>query len=419
MKNQGRIAIIGFGVEGRALFFYLKRQGERDITILDQNKKLALPRGANAITGPRYLRTLSDFDVIYRSPGTPYYLPHIQKVREKVSSSTNLFFTSAQGTIIGVTGSAGKSTTAALIYRILKAGGRQVFLGGNIGKNPLQFIERLTPQSITVLELSSFQLQNLKKSPHIAVVLDVYEEHLDKHKSLKGYLDAKTNIGRFQKPGDAMIFSKDSPFSGRIAAASRGKKFSFSLADTHTSLYREEDTICDTDGKETLPLGEIKLPGAHNIKNVMAAFLAARAAGAKPGIIRKAIKSFRGLPHRLEFVRKVGGITFYNDSGAVNIGAAIASMDAFAESKVALVGGKNKNLPLMPLAARLSHPDVRCAVLFGEIRQELGAMLKKRGMKNFFVEKTMERAVRNAAGKAMAGDIVLLAPGTASFDAFK
>ncbi|MEK7085346.1 MAG: hypothetical protein AAB904_02335, partial [Patescibacteria group bacterium] len=169
-----KIAIIGFGLEGRALFFYLKRQGARDITILDQNKTRAAPKRAKLILGKNYLESLSNFDVIYRSPGVPYYLPQIQKVREKISSGANLFFTRAKGTIVGITGSAGKSTVASLLFRMVKSAGKSVFLGGNIGEDPLKFLPKLTSRSITVMELSSFQLQDLKRSPHIAVMLDVY-----------------------------------------------------------------------------------------------------------------------------------------------------------------------------------------------------------------------------------------------------
>lgn len=414
-----KIAIIGFGLEGRALFFYLKRQGARDITILDQNKTRAAPKRAKLILGKNYLESLSNFDVIYRSPGVPYYLPQIQKVREKISSGANLFFTRAKGTIVGITGSAGKSTVASLLFRMVKSAGKSVFLGGNIGEDPLKFLPKLTSRSITVMELSSFQLQDLKRSPHIAVMLDVYEEHLDTHKSLKEYVEAKANIARFQKSGDVIIFSKGNALSSKIAAASRARKLSFSLSDRAAAAYMRDGEIYAKREGKILERADIKIPGPHNVKNVLAAVLAAISLDIPPEVIRNAVKSFKGLPHRLEFVRKIKGVAFYNDSGAVNIRAAIASMDSFSENKIVLVGGKNKNLPLRPLARRLQKPDIKFAVLFGDMRRELALLLKKEKMKNFAVKARMVDAVPYAAAKAEAGDIVLLSPGTASFDEFK
>lgn len=413
-----KIAIIGFGLEGRALFFYLRLRGKRDITILDQNSKLRIPKGAKAILGKNYLENLSAFDVIYRSPGVPDYLP-IKQVREKVSSSTNLFLARVKGIVVGITGSAGKSTAAALLYRMCKAAHEPVFLGGNIGRDPLKFLPKLAMNSITVMELSSFQLRDVKASPHVAVVLDVYEEHLDKHKNFKEYIEAKTNIVRFQKPGDVIIFSKESAYARKIARLSRAKKYSFALSDTSADAYMRNGALYTKEHGKIMERSDIRIPGPHNEKNVMAAVLAALSLGASPEAIRSAVRNFNGLPHRLEFVRKIGGVTFYNDSGAVNIRAAIASMDSFLGPKVVLVGGKNKSLPLRPLVQRLLKPDIKCAVLFGSMRRELAPLLKKKGMKNFSVKAAMAAAVPSAAGEAEAGDIVLLAPGTASFDEFK
>lgn len=426
-ERKRKVAIIGFGLEGEALFFYLRRQGERpfgrfrasDITILDQNNKLAVPKGARAVLGKNYLEGLSGFDVIYRSPGVPYHLPQIQRAREKLSSSTGLFFARAKGTIVGVTGSAGKSTTAALLYSILKSAGRNVFLGGNIGQDPLKFLSKLRPESITVMELSSFQLQDLKKSPHIAVVLDIYEEHLDKHKSLKEYIEAKTNIARFQKSGDVIVFSKGNVLAEKVARISRAKKRLFSLSNTVADAYTRDGALYTRKEGKILDRADIQIPGPHNAKNVMAAALAALSLGAPPESIRSAVRNFKGLPHRLEFMRSMRDVKFYNDSGAVNIRAATASMDSFSEQKVVLVGGRNKNLPLRPLARRLLKPDIKFAILFGSMRRELAPLLKKEGMKNFAVKATMAAAVKYAAAKAKAGDIVLLAPGAASFDEFK
>lgn len=421
MRNEPKkVAILGFGLEGRALFPYIRKERlGYEVTILDENPKTTTPAGVKKVLGKRYLNNLERFDIVFRSQGVPCHLPQIQKVKSKISSLTNIFFENAKGKIIGVTGSAGKTTAATLLYNILRAAGKQVFLGGNIGKNPLEFLPKLNKRFVTVMELSSFQLEDVRKSPYIAVVLDVYREHLDKHKNLKEYIAAKANIARFQKASDYIIFSKDSLFSRNIASQSRARKLSFSLTDTSADMYVRDGAILSKANGKMLSLSDIKIPGAHNVKNMMAALLAARAVGVGQEIARKTAMRFRGLPHRLEFLGRIRGIKFYNDSGAVNIGAALASMDAFSENKVVLVGGQNKNLPLRPLADRLMKPDVKFIGIFGTMRNELTSLLSKRGLKNFVVKLKMLDAAGAAIKKAEPGGIVLLAPGTASFDEFR
>lgn len=374
-----RVAILGFGLEGQALFSYLKKDKRLDISILDQKRD------------KNYLKNLSRYDLIFRSPGVPYNLPQIQKVKNKVSSLTNLFFKEARGRIVGITGSAGKTTTATLLYKILKNSGRPVYLAGNIGKNPLAILPKLRKNSLVVFELSSFQLQDLKRSPKIAIILDIYEEHLDKHKSFKEYLDAKRNIVRFQKKSDAVIYAEDNKFSKRLAKLSSAKKIPFSLPAEKKVQY----------------------------KNIMAAALAARLFGVRENIIQKTIDSFRGLPHRLEFIRELGGVKFYNNSKATNVGSAVAGIEALDGKKVVLVGGYNKNLNLRPLVRRLAKPDVRRAIFFGAVRKELRKIAESLGFSRFSLAPKFSRAVELAARHAKPGETVILSPAAASFDEFR
>ncbi|MDP3784808.1 MAG: UDP-N-acetylmuramoyl-L-alanine--D-glutamate ligase [bacterium] len=402
MKPARKVAIIGFGLEGRALFFYLKKEGSFDITILDKNLKIKLPRGAKSTLGRNYLAGLKNFDIIFRSPGVPFNLKEIGKVKNRVSSLSKLFFESARGIIVGITGSAGKTTTATLLYKMLKRAGRDAYLVGNIGINSLGVLRKLSPRSVTVMELSSFQLQDLKHSPHIAVILDIYEEHLDKHKSFQEYLGAKANIARFQRKSDYVIYSAENKFSKRLAFKSRGRKIPFAGSDI-----------------AKLVSGGIKLRGEHNQKNAAAASLVARLLGVPRGIISKVAASFTGLEHRLEFVRKLRGVEFYNDSKATNIGSAIAGIDAFRENKIVLVGGYNKNLNFRRLAKRLAAPDVSFVVLFGKAGGEILRQLKKLRVKNFKQFRTLHPAVNFAKRIARRGEVVLLSPATASFDEFE
>jgi len=404
MRTKKKIAILGFGFEGRALFFYLQTHrpfgDSQEITILDANTKLKVPKGVGAVLGNRYLDNLGRFDVIFRSPGIPYHLSEIQNVQENVSSLTNLFFSKAKGTIIGVTGSSGKTTSATLLYKVLKRAGKDVFLVGNIGVNPLGILDQLSKRSLTVMELSSFQLQDIQYSPSIAIILDIYEEHLNKHKNFREYHEAKSNIVRFQKKSDVVMYCSTNTASKKIALKSKARKIPFTLRDGERLGYR------------------IKLPGRHNCKNVMAVWLASSLLGVKEKIIRETIERFQGVEHRLEFVRERQGVRYYNDSAATNIRSAIAAMDAFREKKIVLVGGRNKNLNLGPLAVRLKRADIRLAIVFGEARDAIRAALMKKGVKKFFVTSSLARAVLDAAKKARPGEVVLLAPGTASFDEF-
>ncbi len=402
MEPLKKAAIIGFGLEGRALFFYLRKKGNFDITVLDKNPALKLPRGTKAVFGRNYLKGLQNFDLIFRSPGVPFNFPEIQKVKNKVSSLSKLFFERARGIIVGITGSAGKTTTATLLYKILKAAGKDAYLVGNIGINSLSVLDKLSPRSITVMELSSFQLQDLKRSPNVAVILDIYEEHLDKHRSFQEYLRAKTNIVRFQRKSDYVIYAAENKFSKRLALRSRGRKISFTGSDT-----------------AKLVPGGIKLRGGHNQKNVAAASLTARLLGARLGIIRKTALNFSGLEHRLEFVRKLRGIKFYNDSKATNIGSAVAGINAFPENKIVLTGGYNKNLNFKPLVRRLANLDVKLAILFGASRNDIAKELRKLKFKRFKTVGRLEDAVKLAYRKAKRNEVVLLAPATASFDEFK
>ena len=399
-----RIAILGYGLEGKSLLSYFRKDRDAEITVLDRDKTLKIPSGVKQVLGRNYLKGLSKFDVIFRSPGVPYNLLEIQRVKKNVSSLTRLFFEKAlekKAKIIGVTGSVGKTTTDTLLYKILKNVEKDVFLAGNIGINALSHLKKMNSRSIIVMELSSFQLQDLDISPNVAVVLDIFEEHLDRHKNFREYLEAKGNITRHQRKSDAVVYFSDNIFSRKIARLSPGRKIPVSSAKAERERFR------------------LRMPGKYNLKNALAAKKTALLFAAPVKVIRSVIENFSGIEHRLEFVRNFKGVLYYNNSKATNVGSAVGGVDTFAEKKIVLAGGYNKNLNLLPLVRRLSRPDVRSAVFFGKCRGQLVRLSKKIKFSDFILSKNLTRAVRSAGRLAQRGDVVLLSPGTASFDEFK
>ena len=331
-----KIAILGYGVEGKSALKFLKKlYPKADFEVRDVKKQ-----------GRDYLKNLEDFDMVVRSPGIPFLSPEIQKAKKKgveITSTTKLFFQNAKGVLVGITGTKGKGTTATLLYKILKAShlgvghpSGSIHLIGNMGIPMLDELPKLKKNSISILELSSFQLQDMELSPHIAVVLDVSSDHLNYHKSFKEYLEAKVQLVKNQlsppqilasheyfsaekflvpapsrsqglvKPVSSstlthplfplVFFFSDNKFSKQIAKKGKGKKTAVS-ADKNLNL---------------------KIPGAHNLKNASMAASVAGALGVKENIINKTIRNFNGLPHRLEFVREVRGVKYYNDSASTN-----------------------------------------------------------------------------------------------------
>lgn len=396
-----RIAILGFGSEGKSTLAYLKQASEfrkAEIVVLDQR------------LDPAYLKSLASFDLIIKTPGIPYMFPEIKKALKagvKFTSATEIFFEKAKGTVIGITGTKGKGTTATLLYRILKTSGLDAHLAGNIGRPMLDVLPKLVKKSFTVLELSSFQLQHLKYSPSIAVVLEIVPDHLDAHASFKEYVEAKSNIAKHQKRSDKILFIKGSKYSELIAKKSAGK-----IIPIDASKF---DLFTDRD---------MRIPGRHNFLNAVVAASIAEHLGVKADTIKKAVRSFRGLPLRLEQVSSAGGISFYNDSASTNPHSSIAAINAFSDSVVLIAGGKDKGFGYEPLAQALRDSSVKLVILFGENKGKIYAALKdcRRPVE---MAPTLDFAVRRSLSyvkKMKSQDeqwSVVFSPGAASFDMFK
>lgn len=396
-----KIAILGFGQEGKAILKFLKRtQPKVKPVILDRKRD------------PKYLSKLKNFDVIYRSPGVPYNLPQIQKAIKggvKFSSATDLFFESvsrrSKGTIIGITGTKGKSTTSTLIYKVLKNAGRDVYLGGNIGKPAIELLPKLKKNSITILELSSFQLQDLERSPKIAIILDVFPDHLDAHLDLKEYLAAKSNIVKNQKGGDLVFYFSGNKQSKNIALKSRGKKIVVTYPPSLKLLKGD-------------PLARIKIPGEHNRKNAAMVMAVANEVKVPQKRVLQVLEKFGGLTHRLQLVKATKGVKFYNDSASTNPETTAAAIMSFPKHpKIIIMGGKDKNLDYKPVAKAAYGEDVRLVVLFGENQRKIQLALNK--IAKTKPAKNLKAAVKIAREAAKSGDVVIFSPGSASFDMFE
>jgi len=408
MFRNKKIVILGFGREGRALLSFLKKEGVKPSQITICDKSVVGAKGIAIQTGEGYLNGLDRFDIVFKSPGIPTALPEIHKImlRGVLNSPTNLFFDLCKGTIIGVTGTKGKGTTSTMLYNILKAAKKRVFLLGNIGKPALEYVRRIGKGDVVVMELSSFQLQHLKKSPHIAIVLDVTVDHLDHHKNAKEYRDAKRSIVAYQKKGDIAILDVDSSTARLFAKHTKAKVRYFG---SKKKTWIIEQDVC--------------IPGAHNLKNASAAVLAAECVGISHEMILKGLKKFKGNEHRLEFVKEKNGVRYYNDSAATNPDATIAALRAFETPKILIVGGRNKGFSYEELAREIQQSVIRGVVLLGENKKivfdELRKLKDTRLTKKIVLVDSLSDAVGHASSIAQPGDVVCYSPAAASFDMFR
>lgn len=417
-----KVAIVGFEREGRSALPYWLEQGA-DITVCDQDPNKDVPAGVAKQLGRDYLKNLERFDVIVRTPSIhpKVILAQNPGVRDKITTNINEFLrVSPTQNIIGVTGTKGKGTTSALITRMLEAAGKHVFLGGNYGIPAFTFLPKLTKHSWVVLELSSFMLYDVTRSPHIAVCLMIQPEHLDWHGDQGDYLRSKANMFAHQKENDIAIYFADDTTSHTIASKSPGDKIAYydvPGAYIHGNKVMIDQTVlCKT--------SELKLLGKHNWQNVCAAVTAVWQVTQAPDAIRKVLITFTGLPHRLELIREVSSITFYNDSFASDPYATEAAIKAIPGKKVLILGGYDKRqLPLTGLAKTIQEHrrDIPAIILIGDSAERLGAALKDAGYTDFHLSpaKTMGDIVAETKAHAKKGESIVLSPGFPSFDMFK
>ena len=413
-----RIGIIGYGLEGQAAYEYWRDKGE--ITVCDINE-VDVPEGVNLQTGPGYLADISRFDIIVRSPGVKLETlvqAGGDSIKNKLTSNTNEFFkVSPTKNIIGVTGTKGKGTTSALITEILKQAGKTVHLGGNIGVPAISLLnENIHDGDWVVLEMSSFQLTDFHYAPHIGVCLMVVPEHLDWHRDIDDYFMAKTNLFRYQTPDDFAIYYAHNDNSRRIASTGKGWKIPF--YDLPGAIITNGIlSIADT---EICKVQDIGLIGQHNLQNVCAAVTACWQITRDPAAIKRALVSFKGLEHRLEFVVKINGTSYYDDSFATTPESAIVALESFSEPKLIILGGSDKGASYDDLAGAVSSNNVRHVITIGEQGPDIAAALASVGYTNVHPGgENMTKIINTVQQLTEAGDVVLLSPACASFDMFK
>ncbi len=435
-----KIAILGFGVEGKAMADYLSASGIA-FDLLDKNPELEKPENfsGNFISGENYLDSARNYEIIFRSPGISYNSPQIQDAKSAgttVTSQIKYFFDNCPSKIIGVTGTKGKGTTSNLIYNILKAFGKTAYLGGNFGSGVVSILGDLKPEDFVVLELSSFQLWDLEKSPHIAVVLMVEQEHLDVHRDEAEYVEAKSSITNFQGADDFAVVNFDFPNSMKIGRLGKAQKFfvqTLEKENASAGLKIENGIFADeaageiylvNDGapEKYFDIKDLCLRGFHMVQNVCAAVMAAKIAGAGDQEIKKELAQFKGLEHRMEFVAEIKGVKYYNDSFGTTPQASIAAAKAFSENEIIICGGADKKADYVKLGRDLSAlKNLKAAVLIGVIAPQIERGLRAGGFSGAIVAgaRSMQEAVLQAARLAKRGDVVILAPATSSFDMFK
>ncbi len=429
-----KIAILGYGGQGQAAYEYWAQSGHQ-ITVCDANDSLTLPEGINRRLGKDYLDGLKEFELIIRTPALhPKDIvaanaddPDILK---RVTTVTNEFMRVCPAkNIIGITGTKGKGTTSTMIAKMLEAAGKQVHLGGNIGVPPLDMLKKnIQPDDWVVLELANFQLIDIKYSPHIGVCLMITPEHLDWHADFQEYMDSKQQLFKHQKDTDVAIYYAENKNSKNIVSVSPGKQIPYLIppgAIVEAGEFRiDNKTICKID--------EIKLLGRHNWQNVCAAITAVWQVVQETEAIRSVLDDFTGLEHRLEFVRELNGVKYYDDSFGTTPETAKVAIEAFSQPKVIILGGSDKGSKFDALAQTIAASSIRQVILIGNTTNvhyktstpEIEVALRAQGVTAFTSAvrpggASMKEIVEVARSYAKSGDIVLLSPACASFDMFK
>lgn len=427
-----RVAVCGIGRNNLPVIRQLLALGAQ-VRACDRRDRASLGAAANELEsagvqlclGEGYLGAL-DVDLILRTPGMKPYLPEFEKARAAgvpVSSEMELFFALCPCPIYAVTGSDGKTTTTSIIAGLLRAAGRTVHLGGNIGRPLLPEIESVQPGDVAVVELSSFQLTRMTQSPHVAVVTNVAPNHLDWHADMAEYIEAKRNLVDHQKAGDRAVLNADNEVTAGFDSGIPGREvcfFSRKAPQADGAWLREDGWLCMTRNGETAAVvraGEIRIPGVHNIENYLAAIAAVWGTVA-PGTIAEFARTFPGVPHRCELVRERRGVRWYNDSIGSSPSRTIAGLRAFDRRVILIAGGYDKHIPYDPLGP-VAKDTVKAAVLLGATAPQIEAAIRACSDLPVIRARDMADAVEKADALAGDGDIVFLSPASASFDMYQ
>jgi UDP-N-acetylmuramoylalanine--D-glutamate ligase len=431
LKNK-RVLVVGLGKSGKSAALFLRERGAQ-VTVSDSRSAEALAgeipalldAGVMVETGGHGLLTFRRQDLIVVSPGVPFDTPELKQVRAfglPIIGELELASRFLQGQIVAITGSNGKTTTTSLLGKIFAGAGVPTLVGGNIGTPVIDLIAQSTPQTTSVLEVSSFQLETVEQfRPHIAVVLNITQDHLDRHGTFENYAAMKARITAQQTADDFFVLNAEDKPTQMLAARTKAQVFWFSgrrPIKQGAFVHGESIAFLPREGAKpepVMPLAEIPLKGAHNVENVLAAVCAARLGGVSAESIRSSVAGFKAVEHRLEFVATVRGVAFYNDSKATNVDATKKALEAFASGVHLILGGKDKNSDYTELADLL-RARVKTVYTIGSAAEKIERHLA--GVVKIVSAGTLDAAVRQAAQVAIAGDVVLLAPACASFDQF-
>ena len=426
-----RVLVVGLGKSGVASALFLKERGAR-VTVSDTKSPdqlrdeipVLLDHGIAVETGGHGERTFRGQDLIVVSPGVPVDAKPLVQARasgEPVIGEIELAAQHLKGPIVAITGSNGKTTTTTLAGEILTAGGLPTLVGGNIGTPAISLVAQAKPETVVVLEISSFQLETIQTfRPKVAVVLNITPDHLDRHRTFQAYVDAKARIFENQQPSDFALLNEDDETCRTLGGRTRAQVFWFSRKkEVKQGAWVRDGQILFRDGhgqREVMLVSEIPLKGAHNVENVLAGVCGGMLMGCDPELIRKTVREFKAVEHRLEFVATVKGVEYYDDSKATNVDATIKALESFPANIHLILGGKDKGSDYTVLNDLLRQ-RVKRVYTIGAAAEKIESHIK--GAAEVVHAETLDNAVRRAAAVAKAGDIVLLAPACASFDQFQ
>ena len=438
MDKRSKIAIIGFGVEGKAVYEYLLKHKYTQLTVCDQNVDLdfKFDEGVSSELGEHYLNDLDQFEFVFRGPGIPYLRPEIQAAKAagtKITSCTKFFLDQCPCDVIGVSGTKGKGTCATLIYEIFKESGEKpgvnLFLGGNIGKAPIEFLDKLKGNHLVVLELSSFQLQDLENSPKYAVLLNTNEDHLDYHADKDEYMHAKENLISHQGKDDLVVMNADYEYLKFYKNLVKGDLKLISVdKEIEGSAYVKDDAIY-YDGEEILKVEDVELVGSHNLENILPAIVIAKAFDISDKKIASVVKKFKNLPYRLQLTRELKGVRYFNDSYSTTPETSMAAVNSFDEATVLIAGGYDKGADYNEWALKiLTKPNLHTVILIGANAEKMEQALfdaeeklgEAEGSPTKILRRNrMEDAVIDAYAEADEGGVVVMSPAAASFDMYE
>lgn len=434
--NEKKVAVLGFARQGQALARWLPAVGAQAVV---SDGKTAEQLGLNPadypgvefVLGGHPESMLDDLDLLCISGGVPLTLPIVQAAIARGIPLTNdaqLFVERCPARVIGITGSAGKTTTTTLTGEILRGAGFTTWVGGNIGDVLIEHLPEIQPDHTVVMELSSFQLELMTVSPSLATILNITPNHLDRHETMEAYTEAKAQIIAHQHVGDLAVLGRDDAVARGLEDRAPGEVAWFSARELVRSgaflagqrLMIVGASSPDGDPHVVCERGDILLRGDHNVLNVLAACAIAGAAGAPVEAMQTAIQSFRGVAHRLELVRTLNGVSWVNDSIATAPERVLAALRSYDEPLVLLLGGRDKKLPWDEMLAQ-ARQQSRAIIVFGEARELIASAAKRAGTHsdNLLLADTLAQAVSLAAGCAQPGDVVLLSPGATSYDAYR